>query len=93
MFEPRVGNRFRVQLRSGESLEFELVAANPLIERAETRNDQPRAPFSLTFLGPEGVGFPQQTVHIADADYGEFDLFVVPIARDGDRLILEAIFN
>lgn len=52
-----------------------------------------RVPFSLTFLGPVDPVLPQRIYAIRHADLGSFELFIVPVARDGNGTSYEAVFT
>lgn len=94
MFQTRVGERLRVRLPSGTTLDLELSGVRPLVDHAGDRlAEGHREPFALTFTGPEGIGLPQATYHFTHDDLGEFEMFIVPIERVGNRLTFEAIFT
>lgn len=94
MFAGLAGERLSMTLSSGESLTFELESVTPLSEQtADPLDLDRRAPFSLILLGPPGMSVPQGSYHFNQANTGEFDMFVVPIERRGDRLVYQAIFN
>jgi hypothetical protein len=67
-----------------------------LVEVAEPEpDDQPDGfeVFSLLFRGA-AADFIGQGMHpLAHEALGEFELFVVPIGRDGDDIVYEAAFN
>ena len=90
-FQPHRGSRFHVPLEGGPGLELELaeVALYPRDTMAAPR----RAPFSLLFRGPAQAFLPQRIYRLQHPEMGELDLFLVPIRRDGDTLVYEAVFN
>lgn len=81
---------FHARLNDGE-VEFVLVEAAPLA--GKQRHDAVRAPFSLLFRNASAFLFPQQTYPMRHPQLGEFGLFLVPIARDREGFIYQAVFN
>lgn len=59
--------------------------------------DQPSSPrletFSLLFRGPADTLLPQGMYAIRHDQMGTAELFLVPVARHGDGLYYEAVFN
>lgn len=49
--------------------------------------------FSVMFLCPKAVSFPQDTYWVEHAELGEFDLFLVPLGEDQDGTYYVASFN
>jgi hypothetical protein len=52
-----------------------------------------RAPFSLLFRNASQVVLPQKLYGLKNASLGRLDLFLVPIARDHEGVIYQAVFN
>ena len=93
-FQFRVGDRFRVGVMSGGKLDLELTSVRSLVDDAESQSPGAhRKPFSLSLIGPEGVRLPQGTYHFEHTELGEFDVFIVPIGLQGNKLTFEAIFT
>jgi hypothetical protein len=89
-FSPCVGQVFRLVSETDPPVEFELVEAKPL----KAHPGAPRQdPFSLLFRGPAGVDVPQSMYTLRHERIGEVAVFLVPVDRRDDRLMLEAIFN
>jgi hypothetical protein len=80
---------FRVALNDGE-VDFVLVEAQPLKQSAPGAL---RVPFSLLFLNTAALVFPQQLYPMKHPRLGEFSIFIVPIARNKDGFIYQAVFN
>jgi hypothetical protein len=70
---------------------FVLVEACPAPHRPF--NGMVREPFSLLFRHESAVLFPQRTYRMRNERMGEFGIFLVPIARDRDGFIYQAVFN
>ncbi len=90
---------FRARLSSECSVRYgDAGAAGPdfpavLAEVGERREQQGFESFSLLFH-VDNVAAPQQGSHVVRfADGVQLDVFLVPIARDGTRLVYEAVFN
>jgi hypothetical protein len=90
LFEPRVGELFIVRLDENRVHPLTLVKAS-LIPSGNYRTA--REPFQLRFRGPGPQHLPQQ-IHLMENDaLGSIAIFLVPIGRDGDGFIYQAIFN
>jgi hypothetical protein len=81
--------------------DFEIVFSDgmlslKLLEAKPWGPDQPmtvRQPFTLTFRGPGNVRLPQGTYKMRNAQLGDMEIFLVPIAADENSSRLEAVFN
>lgn len=80
---------FRAALNDGD-IEFVLVEARPL---PATMPGGARDPFSLVFRNESALLFPQQIYRMSHGQVGSFDIFLVPIARDRDGFLYQAVFN
>jgi hypothetical protein len=80
---------FQVALNDGE-VDFVLVEAQPL---KQSHPDALRTPFSLLFLNTAALVFPQQLYPMRHPRLGDFSIFIVPIARNKDGFIYQAVFN
>lgn len=85
-FQPHLNTAFQMELGDG-ALELELI-------NAEDKSPSPRQEqFVLTFRAP-GNAPPQQGIYqLRHAQLGEGAIFLVPIGRDANGLVYEAIFN
>lgn len=81
--------------------DFEIVFSDgtlsaKLVEAKQWGSDQPanvRQPFTLTFRGAGNVRLPQGTYKMRNAQLGEMEIFIVPIAGDANSSTFEAVFN
>jgi hypothetical protein len=88
-FEPHVGSRFRATpTHDGEPVELTLSSVD---ESPHARPDHPA--FSLLFHAPGTDHLRQQTFVLEHAELGGFELFLVPLGPDGDRMRYEAVVN
>lgn len=89
-FLPHVNETFVAALNGSEA-SFVLVEARPLDARPAPGGA--RQPFSLLFRNTASFLFPQQTYPMRHANMGEFGIFLVPIAREREGFLYQAIFN
>lgn len=89
-FEPRKGESFRLTHETASG-ELELTLAS--VQGTGLQGKAPREQFSLHFHGPREPVLPQQIYHLENAEMGAMDLFLVPIARDAEGMIYEAVFT
>ena len=91
-FAGLVNQRFSVALDREGDTEFVLVEARPMPATATIR-DTSRAPFVLLFHNETAVLLPQKTYAMTHEALGQFGIFLVPVARDRDGFIYQAVFN
>ena len=89
-FEPLVGDAFAVGIEPAGEEPIEFV-----LESATSAGDWPggRQPFSLIFRGPPEPLLSQAIYALQHAGLGTLEIFVVPIARDAERVSYQAIFT
>ncbi|HEX4607323.1 MAG TPA: hypothetical protein VH092_03880 [Urbifossiella sp.] len=93
-FDPLRGSRFRAEVPGAEGLDLELLEVKPLPGPTPRPGHPPRrGPFSLQFLARTPLRLPQGTYPLAHDALGRLDVFLVPVGRDADGLVLEAIFT
>ena len=89
-FAPHLNETFHVDVgESGTS--FMLVEVKPLPGRAIP--GMVRVPFSLVFHNGAAIVFPQKIYPMRHGSLGEFGIFLVPIARNRDGFLYQAVFN
>ncbi|RUL63395.1 hypothetical protein EKH79_13470 [Dyella dinghuensis] len=89
-FASRINETFTVDLGHGKS-PFVLVEARPL--PALTMQGAVRSPFSLLFHHASAVLFPQRIYQMESPGIGDFGIFLVPVARNHDGFVYQAVFN
>jgi len=89
-FAPRLNESFSVDLGVGKS-EFVLVEVKPL--PPARFQGAVREPFSLLFHHASAILFPQRIYQMENAGIGDFGIFLVPVARNQDGFIYQAVFN
>lgn len=85
-----VGEGFQIDMRTGFPA-LTLTEARPLPEQGFA--GMTRAPFALLFRSEAKVLLPQQIYRLSNATLGILDIFLVPVARDKNGFIYQAIFN
>ena len=90
-FAKYLNTTFQVQLESAKLLDLTLVAVTP--KQIEPHEQAGMERFSALFSGPLDFFLPQQTYHITHPEMGEFDVFLVAVAREADGFKYEAVYN
>jgi hypothetical protein len=86
-FRENLNTKFDVMPTTGSKVELAFTAISEhILSSLQER-------FSLTFRGPSETFLPQSTYRFNHPKMGEFDMFIVPIGRDEDGFIYEAVFN
>jgi hypothetical protein len=52
-----------------------------------------REPFALMFRSEQQILFPQQIYPMRHFSLGALSIFIVPVGRDSDGILYEAVFN
>lgn len=89
-FAGRINETFTVDLGHGKA-PFVLVEARPL--PTPQLPGMLRSPFSLMFHHVSAVLFPQRIYQMENPGLGEFGIFIVPVARNQDGFVYQAVFN
>jgi uncharacterized protein (DUF1778 family) len=88
-FEPLVGTSFWIQ-EKGHRIELRLTRAARVMESEAARLT--RTAFSLFFLSP--ILIPQQIYNVTHEAFAEpLNIFLVPVAKQGDAYAVEAVFT
>jgi hypothetical protein len=89
-FAGRVNEGFEVDLGTA-SVALTLVEAKPL--PVHPFPGMLRNPFSLLFNSSSPVLLPQRIYRMKNTTLGVFDMFIVPVARNKDGIVYQAVFN
>lgn len=92
-FASHLNESFDVMLDDQGRASFVLVEAAPLAAPPVNVQGRVRAPFSLLFRNESAVLLPQKVYAMSHGTLGQFGIFLVPIARDRDGFIYQAVFN
>jgi len=88
-FEPLVGTSFWVH-EKGHKIELRLTRTARVMESQAARLK--RTAFSLFFLAP--MMLPQQIYNVTHESFAEpLNIFLVPVAKEGDAYAVEAVFT
>jgi hypothetical protein len=89
-FSSHLNTTFALTL--GEStIDLTLTAADK--KQIRTFRGMMREPFSLYFRSTSQVVLPQRTYPLVHAAMGRLDIFIVPIAREPQGIVYEAVFG
>jgi hypothetical protein len=89
-FAPHLNSTFELKL--GEST-LELTLTGAAKKQVRPFRGMMREPFSLYFQSASQVVLPQRIYAFSHADMGRLDIFIVPIAREPEGIVYEAVFN
>jgi hypothetical protein len=78
--------RFRIHPVGVDPIEVELVKVTPLSSPRQVQ-------FSIVFQGPGNLLLQQSIYSMAHDELGEFNLFLVPVAKNESGFQYEAVFN
>jgi hypothetical protein len=86
-FSRHLKTTFQAQLDESNHVDLELTEVSNL-KRLPQQEE-----FSIVFLGPGTTDLGQGTRLLKHEQMGQFELFIVPIARDQKGIYYEAAFN
>jgi hypothetical protein len=93
-FSKHVKTKFRLKPNTTskeQQVELELAEVKGYAKKAEEHSGMER--FSAFFDGPGDLQLPQGIYSLSHDQMGEFEIFLVPIARDERGFRYEAVFN
>jgi len=90
-YAKHINTNFRIELESSDPIELRLIMVTPRASEAHEQSGMER--FSVVFSGPGDVFLPQQTYRVTHPEMGEFEIFLVPIAKEGNEFRYEAVYN
>lgn len=89
-FSKCLGEAFDLDMGTS-SVALTLAEAIPLPETGIPGSR--RAPFSLMFRSALQIVLPQQMYRLKNRTIGDLDIFLVPVARNKEGIIYQAVFN
>jgi len=89
-FSKHTNTDFRVKLDQSEPINLRLTEVKGYAKKDEEHGGMER--FSLFFTGP-AILLPQGTYSLAHDAMGDFEIFIVPIARTAGECRYESVFN
>ena len=86
-FLSQLGSKFKLRFDDGPVAELEISEVSDLrvLSGQET--------YSVVLRGPTSFLLPQRTYHLEHSEFGEIDIFLVPIKQDKDGVYYEAVFS
>lgn len=90
-FSKHVNTDFRVNLDAENSVELKLTGVKGYLSKENEQTGMER--FSVYFQGSDEPFLPQMLYVFQHAEMGEFDMFLVPIARNAAGFVYESVFN
>jgi hypothetical protein len=93
-FTPHLGTEFVCRTTDGGAYPLRLTEAEA-VGRAlkSSAKAAARSPFSLLFQGPQSPVLPQSIYPLEHAELGTLPLFIVPIGREEEGILYQAIFS
>lgn len=89
-FASCVGSAFDIDMGQS-SMALTLSEARPLPETGFP--GMKRSPFSLMFRSGSPIVLPQKLYKLKNATLGSLEIFLVPVAKDKEGIVYQAIFN
>lgn len=86
-FADKLGTTYMVAPGDGDVVPLRLRAFEPLND-----SGRPGGSFRLEFVGPSARHLPQAIYPFTAEGEAAVDIFIVPIARDQDGFVYEAVF-
>jgi hypothetical protein len=90
-FRKHLNTSFRVQVDAPKPIDLTLVAVES--RPSEATEEQGMERFSVFFTGSPEFLLPQNTYRLAHPEMGEFEIFLVPIAKETAGYRYEAVYN
>lgn len=89
-FSPFIGALFELQLAPEQTAKAELVSVTPF----KTTAHGPRGEsFSVLFRVPDHKTLEQKMYRMSNRQFGEAEIFLVPVGCDQRGIQMEAVFN
>lgn len=90
-FAAAANQTFDLGMGADTTIPLTLVEVKPLTPTVMA--GQVRAPFSLMFRSASPIVLPQQIYSLRNAVIGALQIFLVPVARDREGILYQAVFN
>lgn len=89
-FQPYTGQKFSVE-NLPDSTGLQLLSANA--RKTNLTGDETRVPFSLMFKSDQQHVLPQGSYYLTNEKFGQVEIFLVPVERDTEGVMYQAVFN
>ena len=90
-FTNNVNTDFRIEADLPKPVELKLISVTPRENAPHEQAGMER--FSAVFSGPLDFYLPQSIYRMVHPGMGEFEVFLVPIAKEADGFRYEAVYN
>jgi hypothetical protein len=90
-FSQHVNTKFRANLNADNGVDLELVEVKGYMSKHNEQTGMER--FSVYFQGPGEPYLPQKSYTVQHDQMGEFEIFIVPIAKTDAGFRYESVFN
>lgn len=90
-FMNNVNTDFRIEHDLPKPVGLKLMSVTPRVNEPHEQAGMER--FSAVFSGPVDFFLPQNTYRMVHPEMGEFEVFLVPIAKEADGFRYEAVYN
>ena len=90
-FSKHVNTKFRVVLDAENGVDLDLTEVKGYMSKHNEQTGMER--FSIYFQGPAEPSLPQKVYPFQHAEMGEFEMFLVPIAKNDRGFRYESVFN
>jgi hypothetical protein len=90
-FSQHVNTKFRANLDAENGVDLELVEVKGYMSKHNEQTGMER--FSVYFQGPGEPYLPQKSYTVQHDQMGEFEIFIVPIAKTDAGFRYESVFN
>lgn len=90
-FSQHVNTKFRLNLDGDSGVDLELTEVKGYLSTHVEQTGMER--FSLYFQGPAEPALPQKLYAFQHDQMGEFEMFIVPIAKNDAGFRYESVFN
>ena len=92
-FSQHLNTKYRVNVDASKPIELELVEVKSYVNKDTPGEQEGMERFSIYFRGPADNFLPQGIFQVTHERMGDFELFLVPIAREELGFRYEAVFN
>lgn len=90
-FRQHLNTPFRVQVNAPNPIDLTLVAVES--RPSDATEEQGMERFSVFFTGSPEIMLPQDTYRLAHPEMGEFEIFLVAVAKETNGYRYEAVYN
>ncbi|HKO96851.1 MAG TPA: hypothetical protein VJU86_07665 [Pyrinomonadaceae bacterium] len=90
-FSQHLHTNFHLDIEGEEPLNLELIDVKGYLKKEDEHPGMER--FSAMFQGPVQPALVQKLYHLKHDSMGDLDIFIVPIAKNAQGVVYEAVYN